>query len=149
MPKDWRNVVDKCSAKFHVVSVTREIILDFKTTLAPFYKAPTNSGKIKWCISKYRRFNYVRDSNVVTLSASVNHNGPLTDFTIEKNEKKAGNRLLAPQLYQTDLQLNPKKYEDVMTLARKYIPPSDMDFYDNISSGNCVQEAEESDFEAS
>lgn len=139
--------MDKCSTKFHVIDVNQEMIFDFKSSLAPFYKKTvTSTDKIKWTISKYRRFEYSNEGNIPQISASINHNGPLTIFDIAKKENIQGDPFSPKLLYSSNLPLNGKKYEDVMTLARKYVPPSDMSFYNDLSSQDNVLEPEESDY---
>lgn len=147
LPRDWRSLVDKCSNKFQVVEVNNRMIFDFKSSLAPFFKLPTNSQKIKWTISKYRRFEYIKDGYTLKLSASVSHTGPLTNFDIQKKENLPGDPFSANILYQGNLEINSKKYEDVMILARKYVPPSDMEFYNTLSEKNSTQELTDTEYD--
>lgn len=148
LPKDWQNLVEKCSNKFKVISVSNENIFDFKTSLAPFYKKTvTNKDHIKWTISKYRRFCYKKEQNVASISASCSHHGPLTKFDIAMKANFQDNPFEPKLLYTTNLALNPKKYDDVMNLAQKYVPPSDIHFYDNLMSQQSIQEAENTDYE--
>lgn len=147
VPNDWRNLVGKCSTKFHVVKVDNTMILDFKSSLAPFFKPPTNCNKIKWTISKYRRFEYVNDKHVVKLSASITHCGPLTNFDIVKKTNMQSDPLAANRMYEGDLPINAKKYEDVMVLARKYVPTSDMEFYNSLLKPGSAERMTDSEYE--
>lgn len=130
LPKGWRDLVKNTSKKFTVIEVNQNIILNFSEHFKMFMKkSATSYRKEKFSISKYRVFSYEK-TNVVKCSISAG----LTLFS-EFVFKKPSTPYSLPteKLYASyPLLINPKKLENVRSLAEKYVPKNDQWYYDSV-----------------
>ncbi len=132
LPHEWYNLVSSCSKKFTVVRVSRDMILDLNAHLMPHYKKTIKTNGVPFRISKYKVFKYTRDCKMEVL-ASVDHTAVLPQrFVIQKGTASASIDLSAPVLYGGPFAINKLKHRDVMKLAKKYVPPIHMPWYDSL-----------------
>lgn len=143
LPSEWRNLVKKTSKSFRVIDVTQDMIIDFSNTFKPiFKKVISNQQKERFTISKYRLFKYER-GNIIQCSATAGLT-LYSSFVI----KKPNAVLVWPtiKLYNTfPLKINPKKKENVLSLADKYVPPIHMWYYEQIRVANNNEQEEQPD----
>lgn len=138
LPEEWYNFVSSCSRKFQVVrvQVVQDIIYDFKTYLTPHFKTNIVTKKKKYEISKYKIFEYnINHKNEVYVSENHSLENNMESSSLRKNNKEdcAELELKNEQLaYNSSLPIKYSKYEDLMKLAKKFIPPNCMDFYNNL-----------------
>lgn len=139
LPYDWINLVKKTSKKFRVIEVKQDMILNFTGTFKPIFKKTiSNRLNEKFRISKYRLFRYEK-KNVIECSETAGF-AVFSSFAI----KKPNTVLALPKtkLYESfPLSINPKKVENVMSLADKYVPPVHMWYYEQVRSANSTQQS--------
>lgn len=146
LPSDWEKLVKGTSKKFHVINVTQDLFLNFPFHFKKLFNTNVKSSdKSKYSISKYRSFEYSAEhKDVVRCSTS------LSDLiTYDFKIKKPGAILTFPEdkLYNAPLSIKSEKYKDVMKLSRKYVPPSDMWFYNQLTCDKTRKDATSSSSE--
>lgn len=138
LPSEWKKLVKKTSKKFSVIEVTQDMILDFTNTFKPiFKKTVSNLEKQRFSVSKYRLFKYEK-KNIIECSETAGM-AVFATFTIKKP-----NAVLAlpntKRYMSFPLNINPKKLENVMSLADKYVPPVHMWYYEQVRRANNDQQ---------
>lgn len=144
VPEQWYDIVSSASKNFSVVRVQQEMLLDFKRTLQPFFKRVIRNTTDSFRISRYRKFIYEGRE----LSVSPEQNSLFfSKFCLFKSVHIQPN-INATRLYDSALPLDSKKYDDVMNIVQKYVPPVHMEYYKQLTS-NRLNELQGTDSEAS
>lgn len=137
LPEEYIHHYNKSSAKFNVVVVRQDMILNFVEHYQPYFKKTiTNKHKEKFAISKYRTLIYNCDSNVIICSKTAN-TIVTEEYSITKVDKVDIAIPLTPKneaIYSSPLPLKKQKLENVMVLANKYVPEAYLQFYRSLRS---------------
>lgn len=135
VPTDWHNIVKCSSNKFEVVNVTQEMILNFSEHFIKLFKKTVlNNHKEKLAITQYRLFRYSCENKVVVQCSKTLSGLVMSQFAIRRPNVSLS--LPSKQLYRSMLPIKDAKFKDVMKLAHKYVPPSDMWFYNTLQSAS-------------
>lgn len=121
-----------------MITVNQELVKDFKTYLAPFFKKvlKSNDGQ-RFKISKYKIFRYEGDTVTVSVDHTFNHDSPT--FVTRKqsiNPSEINLTRVARRLYTETVKVNPKKVADVLKLCDKYVPQAYRQYYDKLLPSN-------------
>ncbi|KAJ8880995.1 hypothetical protein PR048_017468 [Dryococelus australis] len=139
-PEQWYEVVEGRGKDFHVHRVSQNYVLDLKSKLQPYFKKSAAYNRRPFSISKYKVFVYDEkypDKDPVSESHSY------VESEMEKYKllkvPLENDALQAQHAYDTSLPLNPLKYDDVMKLAQKYVPPVHFPFYENLKRADAKE----------
>lgn len=111
------------------------MILDFASSWNMFFKKNVLDGKKeKFLVTKYKVFEYdVNHIDEVWVSTSMNFmDGLCTKFKISKLPGYTPLHCPVNKMYEASLPLKIAKYNDVKRLVDKYVPNSDMWFYNKL-----------------
>ena len=144
VPQDWHKVVRDSSKEFEVVPVSQDMLKNFSECYQSCYKKLLkNARNVKFMISTYRLFQYnVQYKQVIRCSESLNAT-QVFDFPIM--QKSSSSSLSYQKLYSQPLKIKAAKYKDVIKLARQYVPPADMTFYESLMCMSNTPQPETSD----
>lgn len=145
LPSEYVKHYKNSSLKhFVTIPVDQNMIYNFSEALSPYFKKIIiNREKEKFQISKYKVLEYSREhENEIWCSKS---SGLLSfsKFNIQKSLSETP-EITKNKLYNQALPLKKSKYDNVMLLARKYVPLADIDFYNRLLSDEVT--AQETDF---
>jgi len=127
IPETYQEMVTKTSKKFQVVKVTQDMLFNFLESMkSMFKKTVIGVDKSKFSVMAYRYMEY--NSEGLFCSISGNSTGK-EKFLLEKKgvEVKLPENML--NLYNGLLCIKSAKFQDVQTLASKYVPPEYIWFY--------------------
>lgn len=142
LPEEWYSLVEGCGSKFIVERVSQEIIFDFKSHLDSYFKKSAVVKKQPFTISKYRIFVY--DSAMPqNVFVTESHNPNTTvGYPLLKNASVVIDLNKAPLAYKEQLSLKSQKYDSIMPLVKKYVPPVYLPFFDNLKRAEIDQDGD-------
>ena len=107
--------------------------VDKKTSIWPAETSRPKKGqhkRVKFGISKYRHLEY---NSVVLICKTLSTSLIQEAFKLEKDGPLLSLSEPSKTLYKHPLGLKPKKLENVFELARKYVPPDSIWFYNALT----------------
>lgn len=134
-PTQYCQYIQEASKNFVPIMVHQNIILNFSGHFENhFKKVIMSADKKRFKISQYRIFEYNKD-HPHTIAVSVSTGIPVfesyqilrdleDDISVEPNIP----------VYNSSLPVKKLKYKDVMQLATNYVPPNEMEYYQNLKS---------------
>lgn len=135
VPEEWYNLVENCGKNFIVERVSQSMIFDFKSYLQPHFKKSAVVKKKPFTLSKYRVLLYDA-KNPQQVFVGYNHSTEcLMPYVLLKPKGTIPDLEKVPRAYHEKLPLKYKKYDSIMPLVRKYVPPIHLPFYDSIKRG--------------
>ncbi|KAJ8881713.1 hypothetical protein PR048_018199 [Dryococelus australis] len=139
-PKQWYEVVEGCGKDFHIHHVSQNDVLGLKTKLQPYFKKCVNYNRRPFSVLKYKVFIYDEKHPDKVL---VSESHAYIESEMEKYKllkvPLGNDALQAQHAYDTSIPLNPLKYDDVMKLALKYVPPVHFPFFENLKRGDAKE----------
>lgn len=119
---------------FVVIPVTQDMIFNFVDTLATFFKKTIhNKEKDKFKISQYKVFEYSNEHETQVRCGKTSNFVVFHDFIIQKRPNDCPN-IRKTKLYTNPLPIKKNKYDNIMHLAKEYVPKADIDYYTSLMS---------------
>lgn len=139
LPEQWVALVKNTSKNFIIIPVSQNMFLNFSDYFkGQFKKNVINQRKVKFAVSAYRKIEYTGISIRCSILASAMF---YEEFVLQK----PGVNLTFPNpdqlLYSGPLPIKKAKYLQVQELAKKYVSPDCMWFYDNLRSDENDEDA--------
>jgi hypothetical protein len=135
VPNEYHTHIRNASKKFHTVNVTQDMIFDFASSFSMLFKKKVlDEKKEKFLVTKYKVFEYdINHSDEVWVSKTMSlRDSPVTKFKISNFSGYIPLYCPVNIKYEGSLPLKQAKYNDVKSLVEKYVPNSDMWFYNKI-----------------
>lgn len=134
-PQQYANCIKQASKSFIPVMVPQNMVLNFsKHYDGHFKKVIVSDTKQRFKISQYKIFKYDKD-HPTSISASVSTGFPIFEtYILLRNVEDPLTLAPTTRAYEAPLLLKKPKYEDVMQLARKYVPLNETAYYENLKS---------------
>lgn len=134
-PQQYANCIKQASKSFIPVMVPQNMVLNFsKHYDGHFKKVIVSDTKQRFKISQYKIFKYDKD-HPTSISASVSTGFPIFEtYVLLRNVEDPLTLAPTTRAYEAPLLLKKPKYEDVMQLARKYVPLNETAYYENLKS---------------
>jgi hypothetical protein len=108
----------------------QDMILNFKQHLQPFLKKIIKNKTTSFTISQYWNVVY---EGIESSVATEQSNTVCSKFCLFKTKQKSPH-FDVPKAYQGALPFNSKKYDDVMKMAQKYVPPVHLKWYNKLTT---------------
>ncbi|CAG9763718.1 unnamed protein product [Ceutorhynchus assimilis] len=145
LPDEWYDLVQSCGKKFVVERVEQDIIFDFKSYLEPYFKKTSVIKKKPFTISKYRIFIYDSVQPDQVLVTETHNIALVVGYPLYKSPGTKIDLHVAPLAYHEKLALKTKKYDSIMPIVKKYVPPIYLEYYNTIKRAADENNAEDSD----
>lgn len=135
VPQEYVQIINKTSRLFNVIRIEQNQIKNFVELAQPYFKRITiNKYKERFCISQYRVFLY--DSEYADIQCSKSVSVPtFVSFPICKSGVLPEISAAVPA-YGASLPLKKIKYDQVMSLANRYVPQNDMWYYHRLNNSD-------------